>query len=61
MARWKWILIILGVILIVMATFTFTSNVSQSPPMQGAVAVSSFQLLVAILGFVAIVWGIFQE
>jgi hypothetical protein len=63
MGSWKWTLIALGVVLILMATFAFTNNVMQTPDvLTGAASgTSSFQIIVAIIGFAGIIWGIFQD
>ncbi|MBU0467056.1 MAG: hypothetical protein KJ718_05270 [Nanoarchaeota archaeon] len=64
MGRWTWILIALGVLLILTASFAFDQGVTtharviMSPEDDPT---SHFQLLLGIFGLVAVVWGIVTE
>lgn len=63
MGKWKWTLIVLGVILIVIASFGFSSQLAQSPEIFTPENNPTFnmQVILAIGGLVAVIWGIAVE
>ncbi len=64
MGKWNWLLIILGVLLILFASFSFPNELPRPLVVGSSENMSStetFQIILGIAGLAAAIWGIIKE